>query len=240
VVRLPTTLEHIQIVRALLTNVRRLGLALSLLFGVVPAHAQTSEELQSAAEVVLIGNELAHSLFSACESHYRSLGFDPRYFTFFWDTARFEVLEGARLVLGAEFNPQAIFNAIEKPKEPPTSDRCARAVREDTPRHRIIPMATERDLQLMRDVYRGRKPDPHVARDKSLVNDCMKSNFNARQLDFDLAIRRCDCTLSAMHTVPSAELDAWLALSQSGAHAPMSRQSWFPELLPKLQACLVR
>jgi len=227
-------------VQSLLTTVRRLGLVLSLSFGVVLAQAQTSEELQSAAENVLVGNEIAHYLFSACEPHYRSLGFDPRFFIFFWDTARFEVLEGARVVMGPEFNPQAIFNAIEKPKDPPTSDRCQRAVREDTPRHRIIPMATERDLQLMRDVYRGRTPDPHVARDKSLVNDCMKSNFNARQLDFDVAIRRCKCTLSAMHTVPSAELDAWLTLSQSGADASMSRQSWFPELLPKLHACQVQ
>jgi hypothetical protein len=220
--------------------VRRFGLVLSLLFSVVPAQTQTSEELQSAAENVLVGNELAHYLFSACEPHYRSRGFDPRFFVFFWDTARFEVLEGARLILGADFNPAAIVNAIEKPKDPPTLDRCDRAVREDTPRHRIIPMATERDLLLMRDVYRERNPYPQVAREKSLVNDCVKSHFNARQLDFDVTIRRCDCTLSAMRTVPPAELDAWMALSQSGAHVPMSSQLWFPELLPKLQACLAK
>jgi len=227
-------------VQALLTSFCRLGLALSLSLGALSAQAQPTDDLRSAAEDVLVGNELAHQLFSACEPHYRSLGFDPRFFAFFWDTARFEVLEGARLVVGAEFNAQAILDAIEKPKDPPTAERCQRAVREDTPRHRVIPMATDRDLQLMRDVYRAKNPDPHVARDKSLLNDCVKANFNARQLDFDVAIRRCECTLSAMHTLPSPELDAWLTLSQSGAAAPMNRQSWFPELLPKLQACQIQ
>ena len=89
----------------------------------------------------------------------------------------------------------------------------------------------------MREEYLSTQPDPHVARDKSLFNDCMKARFNSRNLDFDRAMRSCQCTLSAMQSVPASSLDDWLARAHAGANLPMPEQPWFPALLPKLQAC---
>jgi hypothetical protein len=220
----------------------RLILALWVVVACTAANASREQELRRTAFDVEVGREMADALFKACEPHYRSLGFDPRFFVFFWNAARFDVYEGARITLGAELDLDYVRKLVAEgmPSEPPTFKRCERLVKEDTPQHRIVPGVAEVGLQQMRDVYRSTKPDPHVARDKSLLNDCMKANFNARQLDFDLALRHCDCTLSAMHSMPAAELDDWFDRARSSAGAPMSSEPWFSELLPKLQACRVR
>ncbi len=89
----------------------------------------------------------------------------------------------------------------------------------------------------MRTAYHATNPDSHVARNKSLLNDCVKANFNARQLDFDQAMKICDCTVAAVHTVPHDEFDQWFALVQLNPSTSMQEQRWYPELLPKLQAC---
>jgi hypothetical protein len=218
----------------------RFCLALCLLVGASHASGSTDtdEHLRDVALNVQVGRELAHALFTACSPHYRELGFDPRFFIYFWDTARFEVLEGARITLGGEEHSGALEASIELARMTPKPGRCEAVVREDSPEHRIIPGVSPEDLQLMRGAYLATGPDPHVARDKSLTNDCMKANFNARRLDFDGAVQRCACTLSAMHTVPSSDLDEWLRLARSGADVPMAKQPWFPALLPNLQACL--
>jgi hypothetical protein len=219
------------------TFTHRFWLALSALLGTAPAIGSSDDQLRSVALNVQVGHEIARTFFDACTPHYLALGFDPRFFVYFWETARFEMLEGARITLGGEQDSNGLRRSVELPHTPPPPGRCEAVVREDTPEHRIIPGVTAEDLQRMRTAYLATSPDPHVARDKSLTNDCMKASFNARRLDFDAAVRRCDCTLSAMRTVPSRELDEWFRLARTGADVPMKQQPWFPALLPKLQAC---
>jgi hypothetical protein len=219
---------------------RSVCLALLLSLPALSAHTATTQELEDAAKEVLVGREIGRAFFTACEPHFRQSGFDPRFFLFFWETARFEVFEGARLTLGERAERSAIDGLPALPRTAPPGERCDAVVREDTPNYRVIPGASEASLQLMREAYRSTKPNSRDARDMSLLNDCMKGNFNARQLNFDLARQRCECTLAAMRTVPAADLDGWLADARSGAGAPMSQQTWYPELFPKLQACLAR
>ncbi|MES2365623.1 MAG: hypothetical protein V4563_07015 [Pseudomonadota bacterium] len=206
------------------------------------AAASPKQELQRIAFDVEVGQEMVHVLYTACEPHYRMLGFDPRFFVFFWDTARFDIYEGARLTLGKKFDSASIKMLVKKsmPSSPPTLERCERLVREDTPQRRTVPGVSDESLQQMRGVYLATNPDPHVARDKRLFNDCMKANFNSREVNFEQALQNCSCTLSAMHSVSAADLDDWFARARSGEDVPMPKQPWFPELLPKLQACLVR
>ena len=127
---------------------------------------------------------------------------------------------------------------------PPKSDapnatpkKCETAIPDDRRGYFEIAGVDDVDLRRMRDVYAATKPDPHLARDRSLHTDCMKANLNKGQMDIKKARRVCDCILVAMQSVPSAQLDAWMVLAQAGADVPMQQQPWFEELLPKLLAC---
>ncbi len=199
--------------------------------------------LVDAALRVLAGRDRAHATFEACESTYRADNFDPRFFVSFWDTRRFEVFEGARIALertkatDKSANPSRLSQSIPSVVSPTV---CDALVRSDRPGYLGIEGVADQDLLSMRDAYAASQPHPHVARDRSLHNDCMKANFNARQLDFHAARRNCDCTLAAMQTVPPSQLDDWLARAQTGTGGPMQQQPWFEALLPKLQACFVR
>lgn len=219
----------------------RILLALFLLVGTAQAIGSVDDTLRNVARSVQVGREIAHALLAACSPHYRALGFDPRFFTYFWDASRVEVFEGARIALGEE-DTSLQKDSIELPLTPPSTERCEAVAREDALKqtYQVVPGVATEDIQRLRSVYLATGPDPRVARDKSLTTDCMRANFNARRLDFDGALQRCDCTLSVMHTLPSADLDEWLRLTRSGAGAPMAQQPWFPALLPKLQACWAR
>lgn len=211
------------------------------------AEARKDPNLAAALRVAA-GLDRAQATFKTCVRLFRDAGFDPRFFVTFWYKGRFEVFEGVRLTLrGADVRKipnDAQFlekstnaNNIESPTQT-TRARCEALVRNDVPGKRGIEGVSAEDLQLMRDVYASSNPDPHVARDQSLYNDCMKANFNARQLDYDSARRRCDCTLEALHSIPSDQLDSWLARAHSGAKEPMQQQPWFGAFAPKLQTCL--
>ena len=89
----------------------------------------------------------------------------------------------------------------------------------------------------MRRAYRSLDPDPHVAHDRSLRNDCMKANFNSGHRDFDGASRRCDCVLNEMDKFPQDQPDDWFAKARSGTPAQMTVQPWWSDLAPQLQAC---
>lgn len=202
-----------------------------------------NDRLVSSALQVLAGRDRTYATIDACEPTFRESAFDLRFFVSFWDSERFEIFEGARLALERVQANDKNAN-LSRPQQSgslvvlPTS--CDALIRSNRPGYLGIEGVAEEDLQRMRESYAASHPHPQVARDRSLHNDCMKANFNARQSYFYLAKRNCDCTLAAMQTVPSDQLDSWLASARTGAGSPMHQQPWFGTLLPKLQACLVR
>jgi hypothetical protein len=209
---------------------------------VAQAAPDASGDLQvDAARRVMSGRDRVHASFEACESRYRASGFDSRFFVGFWDFRRFEVFAGAaatlkRATVGDESGatgtvPPGRATAV-------SSATCADLATGDRQGRFDISGVSESDVQLMRDAYAATKPDPHIARDRSLHNDCMKANFNVRQMNFFAARFACDCTVTVMQSVSQAQLDGWLERSWNGALEPMQDQPWFEALWPKMKACL--
>jgi len=172
---------------------------------------------------------------------------DARFFLSFWETKRFEIFEGARQIVrdaasemhaaSVPTSAETVSTGIDGQDPQLDSTRCDQLLRGTGRVAQEITNISADDVELMRRAYRSLDPDPHVARDRSLRNDCMKANFNSGHRDFDGASRRCDCVLSEMDRLPQDQLDDWFAKARSGAPAQMTVQPWWSDLAPKLQAC---
>lgn len=214
---------------------------LAICAAVAHAAADSSGEPQvEAARRVLAGRDRVHASFAACEPRYRASGFDSRFFVEFWEARRFEVFAGAaatlkRATVGDESD--AIGTALPERAAAVSAATCTDLVVEDRPGRFDIRGVSESDVQLMRDAYAATNPDPHVARDRSLYNDCMKANFNARQLNFYAARFACDCNVKVMQDAPQAQLDEWLERTRNGGAEALQDQPWFESSWPKMKAC---
>jgi hypothetical protein len=190
-----------------------------------------------AAQRVLLGRERTRSVIAACDPTYRAAGVDARYIALFWETGRFEILEGARIATQSASPTSSSRGPTSQPQSA-TPEQCRSLFEDNAPRdQRGIHGVAQEDVLRMHEIYAASGPDPNQSRDRSLYNDCMKSSYNSRQWPFEAAIKRCDCTIEAMRTVPASELNAWLSKAQRGENVPMTAQPWFGELFPKLQAC---
>lgn len=202
----------------------------------------------AAAIRVLSGRDHAHSRFKACEPVFRQAGYDPRFFVATWDNGRFDIFEAAQSLLASSSGTLQGGTITARSPAKGGTDRstaapaassieCQNLVRNDTPARRGIDGVAENDLERMRQAYRASQPDPHVARDKSLYNDCLRAAANSQRVSFDAAQPYCDCVLTTMRTVPSDELDGWFNRQHAGIGGPMQNETWYGNLLPKLMAC---
>jgi hypothetical protein len=167
----------------------------------------------------------------------REAGIDARYVGAIWEGGRFEILEGARLVTRGG-PPNTGEQLAVAPAPIASQELCRNLLAGDQPREQrgIMGVAAE-DIQRMRIFYSSNATEPNQIRDRGLYSDCMRSSFRSQRVPYETAVPFCDCTLKAMQTVPDKELNEWFASAQRGTDAPMTQQTWFADLLPKLQAC---
>lgn len=187
---------------------------------------------QEAAKRVQLGGMRMHERFSACAADLRTLGLDSRFLAHIWDAEHFDLFEGVRITLASQ--PPAGVSGAELAAAPAG---CAGLQEPELLESAGISGVEEADLQLMRQVFLATKPAPHELRDRNLYTDCMKVNFNTREVDFPTSVHLCDCTLQALHVVPDDELDDWLQLAHAGVNVPMAEQAWYGIFVDKLWAC---
>lgn len=205
------------------------------------APASPLEDAQvDAARRVMSARKRVHTTFEACEMTYRAGGLDSRFFLEFWDVMRFEIFSGAAATLERTKTVDAGEGSVAMPPSRVTAVSpavCLGLVTSEEPGYYAIEGVTSGELQLMRDAYAATQPDPHIARDRRLYNDCMRANFNVRQMNFHAARFACECNVGVMRSLPQDQFDGWLEQERNGAPEPMQEQPWFEAAWPKMQAC---
>lgn len=220
-------------------EIARASITVGLIIGATASMAtEVNDQQLAAARRVMDGQEKTYVNLKRCEAVFLGADLDPRYIKQFWDSRRFEIFEGVRMTLRASLDssPERA-NQLHSEESAVIPEKCVDFLRNDVPGRVAIDGVAMQDLKIMAEVYQSTRPDPHVKRDRSLFNDCVKANFNSRQRNFDIAINRCECVNIAMKSVPQDDLDGWLARAHSAESRPMQQQPWFGALAPKLQAC---